>query len=909
METDKPIQSPLDDELEQKSFAFYLAKGILGLKDSKDSFVMGVCAKWGDGKTSTINMALAYLRCLYKKEKLGTYVDADKILEPPASIVKKYDTSFWINLITISVLSVFLFFNHFIFDYNLFTFRFWGDILKINPFVLMLIIVGMLYILLHKFISKVYDWIFGKKDSDFVTIYFNPWNYTDAKEMLAAFFRAISKELAKDDSNCLNHASKLIKEYAKIAHSIDLSAIEKIFMNKSEQDIKDKIDESLKDCNKKIIVIVDDLDRLIPEEILLMFKTVKIIADFPNMIYLLAYDKENIEKQFEKSESGIDIQDYIKKIVQVEKNLPLIDPEFLKTKFMLDVSNIKVHNPEYKNVELIEKMYDLAIKDKYIKNYRDLKRFFNTFEFIYSAYKDEDINIQDLIGITAIEVFEPQLYIYIRDNWDVLINKGIILDEEDKYIFKYNYQEKYDIEKFIRGFADKNLSIVSALFPDFLSKLKYNIGKMKKGDILYKEFYAFSEQIPDVKEFITKNETHISIGYRRINNEIFFKNYFKTNLEKSLLSKKEQDGLFNNLNDPNIFKQNLNKIFENNHYKLIDLFKSWNSVYNEKNRTRDNIISLLDIFLSLDNTNIINFINDNDNIFYVIARNIVYDFNKENLNNKISVLDRLNLIKDNINNINSNIYFFVYFACWIFRYPSDNTPVLTAEEEGLYAECKKLFSEQIDSSLVIQSEQACQIMALLLEYFDGSEKISHFCEHLLLPDNEERLLKVICTSKGAYCFELEGLNVFIEIFKHVGKINPLKLKMFELYENSDYSKLIHRKEFRYFDDDGDEYENIVEEVLKSILPMYEYIGDVVVFNMIDNHDKDESILRILEQYYGGNISQKDLSFIKEKSHSGKIQSLNRNLKVIKEYAQKSNLELYKKYENLISKLLDDSDDK
>ena len=61
---DNPIESPQEDLFERKYFSYYLAKGIINLENDKSSFVIGILGKWGEGKTSAINMTLKYLKYL-----------------------------------------------------------------------------------------------------------------------------------------------------------------------------------------------------------------------------------------------------------------------------------------------------------------------------------------------------------------------------------------------------------------------------------------------------------------------------------------------------------------------------------------------------------------------------------------------------------------------------------------------------------------------------------------------------------------------------------------------------------------------------------------------------------------------------------------------------------------------------
>lgn len=52
-----------------------------------------------------------------------------------------------------------------------------------------------------------------------------------------------------------------------------------------------------------ILVIIDDIDRrLTPEETRQLFTVVKALADFPNVVYLLAFDREVAAQAIEQIE-------------------------------------------------------------------------------------------------------------------------------------------------------------------------------------------------------------------------------------------------------------------------------------------------------------------------------------------------------------------------------------------------------------------------------------------------------------------------------------------------------------------------------------------------------------------------------------------------------------------------------
>ena len=68
-----------------------------------------------------------------------------------------------------------------------------------------------------------------------------------------------------------------------------------------------------------LLVVVDDIDRLTPQEQQVVFQLVKANADFPNLVYLLSFDRV----AGALSGLGLEGDVYLGKIVQVGFNLPL----------------------------------------------------------------------------------------------------------------------------------------------------------------------------------------------------------------------------------------------------------------------------------------------------------------------------------------------------------------------------------------------------------------------------------------------------------------------------------------------------------------------------------------------------------------------------------------------------------
>ena len=92
--------------------------------------------------------------------------------------------------------------------------------------------------------------------------------------------------------------------------------------------------------------MVDDIDRLEAEEMRQLFTVIKALADFPNVIYLLAFDQAVVVQAIEKY-SGMPGQAYLEKIIQVPFVVPHVDRTVLLNGLANRLEEILEGTPEY----------------------------------------------------------------------------------------------------------------------------------------------------------------------------------------------------------------------------------------------------------------------------------------------------------------------------------------------------------------------------------------------------------------------------------------------------------------------------------------------------------------------------------------------------------------------------------
>lgn len=385
---DKPIEAEEDDFLGRKRFSQHLGKALLDWKE-KESLVIAIYGEWGSGKSSVINLASENIKksehenkptiiefnpwFFSEEDSLGEHffneiakeLEVRNDTEKDKKIAKKL--KFYASLLSLTP------------EENLLA----GLSSKT------LLILGLIGISS----SQVINWL---------NI---PSNWIQ-NVLLVGGFLFVLLEFFK------GYLGKLANYFEKKAE----------YYSKSVSEIKREIKKELIDRQKKLVVVIDDIDRLNQSEIRQIFRLIRVNADFPNTIYLLAFDRKIVEKNLEE-QVGVSGKDYLNKIVQVNFDVPFARPSKISTFLFKELDRILSVLPESAQKYFGQddpywaNVYHSGFKD-FFKNIRDVKRFASSLEFnISQMYQGEvmEVNPIDFIAIEAIRVFAPDFYSFMRD--------------------------------------------------------------------------------------------------------------------------------------------------------------------------------------------------------------------------------------------------------------------------------------------------------------------------------------------------------------------------------------------------------------------------------------------------------------------------------------------------------------
>lgn len=550
IKSDEAIDSFDDDLLNRKPFVENLSSSLLSW-NNKNSLVVGLFGKWGSGKTSVINLLEKQL--CSEKEKFSK---KDKKRTP---IIIKFNP--------------------------------WGysetdDLLE--PFIRQL-----------QATLKGPDKIKGFGDK--LELYLSIIKLTPTKQSILSFWSAVTMVLSfvgislpqlfpdvckqiKDLSKWISPIS-LIISFVLIICNIILSVIKLRNNNLDESitQIKKDLGKILEKENRKIIIIMDDIDRLSSQEIKQLFRIVRSNADFPNTIYLLSFDREIVEKSLDV-QKRIDGREYLEKIINIEYDLPTIPTSTLSRILMEELKEMSHDLTEEQNAIFgIENTKWAYVYNAIIPKFstiREIKRYINAVNFKLSQFINKgvlEINLIDFLAIEFIRLKFPEYYEFIREHklWFItprenleyqIPNKKEMYDKWFPESFKESYSEKdkdcldsilAQIFPAIR-YCTKGVSSIIAQTPSYENDKNCSIASEKYFDVYFNHVPGIPKN--DCSNYDVQLIKSLSDNYDEL--IITFRQYIKEEKILSLLQLLESNSLSGSFIDEKNFIPYFSSLFD-----------------------------------------------------------------------------------------------------------------------------------------------------------------------------------------------------------------------------------------------------------------------------------------------------------------------------------------------------------
>lgn len=246
----------------------------------------------------------------------------------------------------------------------------------------------------------------------------------------------ITQTVATTAEECVDAGQKALDDVKKFLPSLDL------------EKKRDEVVVAVTELDRPIVVVIDDIDRLPPKEIRAMVQSIKAVADFPRITYLIAYERSVVARALAADEkSGLS---YLEKIVQVAYPIPPLSPQKLK-KFANDYAEALLFRLCITLREYEQSRYDEAITllTRLSRHPRDVVRVINRLTLSLSATHGE-VNAADVIVFEALSHRFPVLREAMnRHSKDFTGHffRGDLIDENDAFAWGFGRPRNADEEQ------------------------------------------------------------------------------------------------------------------------------------------------------------------------------------------------------------------------------------------------------------------------------------------------------------------------------------------------------------------------------------------------------------------------------------------------------------------------------
>ena len=177
-----------------------------------------------------------------------------------------------------------------------------------------------------------------------------------------------------------------------------------------------QLSEALEKEDRRFLIIIDDIDRLSPDEALAIFRIVKSVGRLPNVMYILVFDRDLAEKAIRERYPS-EGPHFLEKIIQASFEIPEPLRTDLNHAVLSAIENICGSPDESKIHRIMNVFYDVVAP--YITTPRHVVRFQNAISVTWPAIENE-ISLADFIALETLRLYEPSLFLAIRNNSEVV---------------------------------------------------------------------------------------------------------------------------------------------------------------------------------------------------------------------------------------------------------------------------------------------------------------------------------------------------------------------------------------------------------------------------------------------------------------------------------------------------------
>jgi len=259
-----------------------------------------------------------------------------------------------------------------------------------------------------------------------ITVKFNPWFFATELALIENFYSNIEQTLKR--RYLLSGVRRVIQKYRDLlTFGLRSAGFQiKLPIQNDPEIIRADLESWIARTGSRLIILIDDIDRLQRTEMLAVFKLTRLATRLKNTVFMLSFDEVVVRRTLKETEN-VD-PEFLEKIVQKQIQLPAVDRMDLD-RFLL-FSDPEGGGGHRSAIDLLfdELKIDPRIREEFDKNIvpfyhrhltslfrtiRQAKRFMNGLRATFPPIKVE-VNLYDFFLLEVIRVFFSEVY---RDIW------------------------------------------------------------------------------------------------------------------------------------------------------------------------------------------------------------------------------------------------------------------------------------------------------------------------------------------------------------------------------------------------------------------------------------------------------------------------------------------------------------
>ena len=336
-------------------------------------------------------------------------------------------------------------------------------------------------------------------NKDFIVIDFNPRHSYTPQDIQKDFFSVLQSKLKEYDYRF----TYIFKNYLKALSIIEskflssLFELHKIWDVKSE---KEKLNDLISQIDKRIVIVIEDFDRLLADEIIEVFKLIDGNASFTNFIFITAYDKKHINKIIGETYSNEEAF-FSDKFFTIEVPIPK-RPYDKIFNYLIETLTDKLHirKEEVEKYEIVLANHIEVLK-KYLTTLRDVKRFLNLFIRSYQQVEGE-VEFRDYFLIRIIQYKNEEEYVKLYKK-EYFENEDFTDFSPSEFKLKENLNA--ETEEIIRELFNKDKSLTSinnhTMFDRYFYNSVYGTLKITEMEKLLDEETTIEDVYSQIKSY------------------------------------------------------------------------------------------------------------------------------------------------------------------------------------------------------------------------------------------------------------------------------------------------------------------------------------------------------------------------------------------------------------------------